>query len=47
MTKPTDHLPMAHVAHNPPILSMPFDPRPSLNAVDEPAADLKGHFNTL
>ena len=47
MTKPTDHLPMAHVAHNAPILSMPYDSRPALGAVDEPAADLKGHFNTL
>jgi tyrosine-protein kinase Etk/Wzc len=47
MTKPTDHLPMTHVAHSPPILSVPFDPRPTLNAADEPAADLKGHFNTL
>jgi len=47
MTKPTDHLPMTHVPHSPPILSVPFDPRPSLNAADDPTADLKGHFNTL
>ena len=47
MTKPTDHLPMTHVPHAPPILSVPFDPRPTLNAADEPVADLKGHFNTL
>ncbi|MFC5481034.1 hypothetical protein [Massilia suwonensis] len=47
MTKPTDHLPMTHVPHHPPILSIPFDPRSSMNAADEPAADLKGHFNTL
>jgi tyrosine-protein kinase Etk/Wzc len=47
MTKPTDHLPMTHVPHSPPILSVPFDPRPTLNAADETTADLKGHFNTL
>lgn len=47
MTKPTDHLPMTHVAHSPPILSIPFDPRPTLSAADEPKADLKGYFNTL
>ena len=47
MTKPTDHLPMTHVPHTPPILSIPFDPRPNLSPADEPAADLKGHFNTL
>jgi tyrosine-protein kinase Etk/Wzc len=47
MTKPTDHLPMTHVAHSPPILSVPFDPRPALSVADEPTADLKGHFNTL
>jgi tyrosine-protein kinase Etk/Wzc len=48
MTKPTDHLPMAHASHSPSILSIPVDPRPTLSAAaDEPAADLKGHFNTL
>lgn len=47
MTKPTEHLPMTHVPHSPSILSVPSDPRPGLNAADEPAADLKGHLNTL
>lgn len=47
MTKPAEHLPMTHVPHGPPILSVPFDPRPDMNAADEPAADLKGHLNTL
>ncbi len=47
MTKPADHLPLTHVAHSPPILSVPFDPRPPLTAADEPTVDLKGHFNTL
>jgi tyrosine-protein kinase Etk/Wzc len=47
MTKPTDHLPMTHVAHNPPILSVPFDPRPTLSAADDPTVDLKRHFNAL
>jgi tyrosine-protein kinase Etk/Wzc len=47
MTKPADHLPLTHVAHSPPILSVPFDPRPPLSNADEPTVDLKGHFNTL
>jgi len=48
MTKPAEHLPLTHhVAHSPPILSVPFDPRPPLGGADEPAVDLKGHFNTL
>jgi tyrosine-protein kinase Etk/Wzc len=47
MTKPNDHLPMTHVANSPPILSVPFDPRPALSAADDPAVDLKGHFNVL
>jgi tyrosine-protein kinase Etk/Wzc len=29
MTKPADHHPLTHVVHSPPILSVPFDPRPS------------------
>jgi len=47
MTKPADHHPLTHVVHSPPVLSVPFDPRPSLAATDEPTVDLKGHFNTL
>ncbi|MFC3457282.1 hypothetical protein [Massilia haematophila] len=47
MTKPADNHSLAHVVHSPQILSVPFDPRPSLSATDEPAVDLKGHFNTL
>jgi tyrosine-protein kinase Etk/Wzc len=34
MTKPADHHPLTHVVHSPPVLSVPFDPRPSLS---EPA----------
>jgi tyrosine-protein kinase Etk/Wzc len=47
MTKPSDHHPLAHVVHSPPVLSVPFDPRPPLSTGDEPTVDLKGHFNTL
>lgn len=47
MTKPADNHSLAHVAHSPPILSVPFDPRPAVSATDEPTVDLKGHFNTL
>jgi len=47
MTKPSEHHPLAHVVHSPPVLSVPFDPRPPLSAADEPTVDLKGHFNTL
>jgi tyrosine-protein kinase Etk/Wzc len=47
MTKPADHHPLTHVVHSPPVLSVPFDPRPPLTAADEPTVDLKGHFNTL
>jgi tyrosine-protein kinase Etk/Wzc len=47
MTKPAEHLPLTHVAHSPPILSVPFDPRPPLGGADEPMVDLKGHFHTL
>lgn len=47
MTKPADNHSLAHVVHSPPILSVPFDPRPPVGAADEPAIDLKGHFATL
>ena len=47
MTKPADHRQLTHVVHSPPVLSVPFDPRPPLTAADEPTVDLKGHFNIL
>lgn len=47
MTKPADNHSLAHVVHSPPILSVPFDPRPPASTADEPAIDLKGHFATL
>ena len=47
MTKPADHHQLTHVVHSPPVLSVPFDPRPSFTHADEPTVDLKGHFNTL
>lgn len=47
MTKHADHHQLTHVVHSPPVLSVPFDPRPSFTTNDEPTVDLKGHFNTL
>jgi tyrosine-protein kinase Etk/Wzc len=47
MTTPADRHPLAHVVHSPPVVSVPFDPRPPLSAADEPGVDLKGYFNTL
>ncbi len=47
MTTHVDPHPIAHLAHTPPILSVPFDPRPPDAGADEPAVDLKSCFNTL
>ena len=47
MTTPADRHPLAHVVQSPPVVSVPFDPRPPLSAADEPGVDLKGYFNTL
>ncbi|MDB5793369.1 MAG: Tyrosine protein kinase, partial [Massilia sp.] len=40
MTKPADHHQLTHVVHSPPVLSVPFDPRPSFTTADEPTVDL-------
>lgn len=33
--------------HSPPVLSVPFDPRPPEPLAEEPAVDVKGYLNTL
>jgi tyrosine-protein kinase Etk/Wzc len=47
MTTPSDHHALTHVVNSPPVLSVPFDPRPPEPGGEEPAVDLKGYFNTL
>ena len=49
MTTPHDPHPhpLSHVYHSPPVLSVPFDPRPSEPLAEEPSVDLKGYLNTL
>jgi tyrosine-protein kinase Etk/Wzc len=47
MSSPGEHHPLAPVVHSPPILSVPYDPRPHDLYTDEPAVDIKGYFNTL
>ncbi len=49
MTTPHDQHPhpLSPVYHSPPVLSVPFDPRPSEPLSEEPAVDLKGCLNML
>jgi len=47
MTNPADHLSLTAVVHSPPVLSVPFDPRPPETSAEEPMVDLKAYFNTL
>jgi tyrosine-protein kinase Etk/Wzc len=47
MTSPGEHHSLTNVIHSPPILSVPFDPRPVDGSSDEPAIDLKSYLNTL
>jgi tyrosine-protein kinase Etk/Wzc len=47
MTSPGEHHSLTNVIHSPPILSVPFDPRPVDGGADEPAIDLKSYLNTL
>ena len=49
MTTPHDPHPhpLSHVIHSPPVLSVPFDPRPPEPQAEEPPVDLKGYLNTL
>jgi tyrosine-protein kinase Etk/Wzc len=47
MTTPGEHHQLTHIAHSPPILSVPINPYAYDRPADEPAVDLKGYFNTL
>ena len=49
MTTPHDPHPhpLSHVYHSPPVLSVPFDPRPPEPQAEEAGVDLKGYLNTL
>ena len=49
MTTPHDPHPhsLSHVLSTPPVLSVPFDPRPSEPLAEEPSVDFKGYLNTL
>ena len=50
MTTPHDPHPhpLSPVYHSPPpVLSVPFDPRPPEAPDEEPGVDLKGYLNTL
>jgi tyrosine-protein kinase Etk/Wzc len=49
MTTPHDPHPhpLSPVYHSPPVLSVPFDPRPSESMAEEPSVDLKAYLNTL
>ncbi|WP_179119123.1 hypothetical protein [Massilia sp. KIM] len=47
MSSPHEPHPLSHVHHSPPVLSVPFDPRPPEPLPEEPSVDLKGYFNTL
>ena len=49
MTTPHDAHPhpLSHVYHSPPVLSVPFDPRPPEPQAEEPGVDLKAYLNTL
>ncbi|MGZ8321104.1 MAG: polysaccharide biosynthesis tyrosine autokinase [Telluria sp.] len=47
MTTPGEKHPLSHVVHSPPILAVPFNPRPFDGPSDERAVDLKGYLNAL
>ena len=47
MSNPADATALTQVTHSPPVLSVPFDPRPPEPLPEEPKVDLKGYFNTL
>jgi tyrosine-protein kinase Etk/Wzc len=47
MTTPGEHHQLTHIAHHPPILSVPVNPPMYERPADEPAVDLKGYFNIL
>jgi len=49
MSTPHDPHPhaLSHVLGTPPVLSVPFDPRPSEPLAEEPSVDFKGYLNTL
>jgi tyrosine-protein kinase Etk/Wzc len=47
MTTPGEHHQLTHIAHSPPILSVPINPYAYDRPADEPTVDLKGYFNTL
>ncbi|MFN3791822.1 polysaccharide biosynthesis tyrosine autokinase [Massilia sp.] len=47
MSNPADAHPLTHIPHSPPVLSVPFDPRPPEPLPEESTVDLKGYFNTL
>jgi tyrosine-protein kinase Etk/Wzc len=47
MTTPGEHHQLTHIAHSPPILSVPINPYSFERPADEPTVDLKGYFNTL
>lgn len=47
MTTPHDSHPLTHMLSSPPVLSVPFDPRPAEPLPEEPTVDFKGYLNTL
>ena len=47
MTSPHDAHALKPVSHSPPVLSVPFDPRPPEPLPEETTVDLKGYLNTL
>jgi len=47
MTSPHDAHSLKQVLPSPPVLSVPFDPRPPEPLPEEPTVDLKGYLNTL
>ncbi len=47
MTTPHDPHPLSHMLSSPPVLSVPFDPRPAEPLPEEPTVDFKGYLNTL
>ena len=47
MTSPHEAHSLKQVSHSPPVLSVPFDPRPPEPLPEESTVDLKGYFNTL
>lgn len=47
MTSPHDAHSLKQVSHSPPVLSVPFDPRPPEPLPEESTVDLKSYLNTL